>query len=139
MTNLRARGISRPLMLSLAGALLGLSAARADSWTSTDGLYQLDFESEIEPLAINRLHRWTVTLTDRDGNPVVSADIEVTGGMPEHNHGLPTVPQVTGELGDGRYVLEGMRFHMQGYWELVFAIDSALGKDTVIVDITIDR
>ena len=34
--------------------------------------------------------------------------------MPEHNHGFPTAPRVTENLGEGDYLLEGMRFNMGG-------------------------
>jgi len=49
--------------------------------------------------------------------------------MPEHNHGLPTAPQVTAGLGEGRYRLEGVKFSMPGRWVLRIAVDGAQGKD----------
>lgn len=67
---------------------------------------------------INRIHSWVLHVETADGIPVEKAHIVVTGGMPEHDHGLPTRPRVTEELGGGDYRLEGMRFHMRGYWEI---------------------
>ena len=116
--------------------VLPMSALQADQgepWRSEDGLYRLGIESELEPIAINRLHRWVLRLEDSRGQAVPAASIELAGGMPDHNHGLPTNPQVTRDLGDGRYLLEGMRFHMPGRWVLRFSIDARPGSDTVIV------
>jgi hypothetical protein len=42
--------------------------------------------------------------------------------MPQHGHGLPTVPQVTKYLGDGFYQVEGLKFHMPGWWVVKFNI-----------------
>ena len=48
--------------------------------------------------------------------------------MPQHGHGLPTRPQVTRELADGTYLIEGMKFSMTGWWEIKLAIDSPAGR-----------
>ena len=109
------------------------AAGEPEGWPSRDGLYRLSYTSELAPLDINRIHRWTLILTDAAGRPVSDADISVTGGMPQHDHGLPTSPRVTRALGEGRYLLEGMRFHMRGVWELTFTIDAAAGSDTVFL------
>jgi hypothetical protein len=80
---------------------------------------------------INRMHSWILHIENASGVTVEGALIEVVGGMPEHNHGLPTLPRVTAELGDGDYKLEGMRFHMSGYWEIVFTITTDEGTSIV--------
>ncbi|MBC52992.1 MAG: auxin-binding protein [Gammaproteobacteria bacterium] len=74
--------------------------------------------SELQPLAINQMHSWVISLHNAQGEPINDAVIQVDGGMPLHNHGLATSPQVTGRLGEGRYHLQGVRFHMNGDWEL---------------------
>ena len=51
--------------------------------------------------------------------------------MPQHGHGLPTRPQVTRELADGTYLLEGMKFSMTGWWEIKLAIEATAGADKV--------
>jgi hypothetical protein len=73
------------------------------------------------------LHAWQVKvkLTSPAGAPVTHAHIQVDGGMPQHGHGLPTWPQVTRELPDGGYLIEGMKFSMSGWWEIKLAIDGA--------------
>ena len=82
-------------------------------------------------VAINQLHSWQVKVASAAGGPISHARIQVDGGMPQHGHGLPTRPQVTQELADGTYVIEGMKFSMTGRWEIRLAIDSPEGADQV--------
>lgn len=134
MTGSSNRRLStRCWIVLLAAAAMLQTASAEDAVPSREGLYRLAFSPEIEPVVINRLHRWTLHLEDNEGQPVADATLSVSGGMPEHNHGLPTEPRVTAYLGDGRYRLEGMRFHMQGSWEITVSIDARAGKDSVLI------
>ena len=83
------------------------------------------------PPAINQIHSWQVTVRTPEGTPVTHAHISVDGGMPQHGHGLPTRPQVTRELSDGTYLLEGMKFSMTGWWENKLAIQTPDSADKV--------
>lgn len=82
---------------------------------------------------INRMHSWVLHIEDASGVAVEGATIEVEGGMPEHDHGLPTAPRVTADLGGGNYRLDGMRFHMRGYWEITVRIRTDAGTTTVVI------
>lgn len=104
---------------------------------SAAGLYRISMEPEVAQLRQGELHSWLVAVQDVDGDPVMDAQITVDGGMPEHDHGLPTAPEVTENLGDGRYRIEGVKFSMRGRWELRLAIISPAGSDTVIFELTI--
>ncbi len=86
--------------------------------TTAKGL-QVEIYSELSPLQINQIHSWHLRLLDSEGNALLVDDLEVNGGMLEHDHGLPTQPQVTSLLENGDYLLEGVRFHMQGLWQLL--------------------
>ena len=57
--------------------------------------------------------------------------------MPAHDHGLPTRPRVTEELGNGDYRLEGMRFHMGGYWEIRVSVTTGDGESVVMIPLTL--
>lgn len=117
--------------------LLWLAAAAAAApggpWLSESGNYRLDYRSRLQPLEINRMHSWVLHLETADGQPVEGAEFSVTGGMPAHDHGLPTAPRVTRELGGGDYLLDGVRFHMNGDWELRFEFDAAGRRDVVVI------
>lgn len=82
---------------------------------------------------INHIHSWVLHVETTDGAPVERAKIIVDGGMPEHDHGLPTRPRVTEELGDGNYKLDGMRFHMRGYWEISVTVATEEGETVVVI------
>ncbi len=116
-----------------------LASVQADesSWTSQRSLYVVSYQSELVPLQINKLHAWVLHIENADGSPVIGAHIEASGGMPAHDHGLPTYPRVTEELGDGDYRLDGMRFHMSGAWELTITITVDGKTDIVIVTATL--
>lgn len=113
--------------ITVAGLVTAIStsvaAAEPISAVSQPSGLQVTLSSELEPLTINQMHSWVIAVQDDQGEPVDNAIIEVDGGMPLHNHGLATRPQVTGMLGNGRYRLQGMRFHMNGEWELRLQID----------------
>ena len=104
----------------------------ADEWLSQRGIYAVQYESTLDPIEINRMHSWILVVT-RDGAPVEGAEIAASGGMPAHDHGMPTRPRITAELGGGRYRLDGMRFHMNGDWEIVLEINADGSRDTVVI------
>ena len=82
---------------------------------------------------INKMHSWILHIENAAGLEIEGAIVDVEGGMPEHDHGLPTKPRVTEELGGGDYKLEGMRFHMRGYWEIVVSITTDTGSSEITI------
>lgn len=100
----------------------------------TDKGLKIEIYSELSPLSINQIHSWHVRVLDGDGESLDLELLQVFGGMPEHDHGLPTQPEVTARLDDGDYLLEGVRFHMQGHWQLQVELQFAGVVDTAIID-----
>jgi hypothetical protein len=98
---------------------------------SSQGTYRVSYAARHNPIAINQLHSWTLHVETPEGRPVENAVIAVDGDMPQHGHGLPTQPQVTQALGNGDYLVEGMKFQMGGWWVVDFTIDAAGQPDTV--------
>jgi hypothetical protein len=69
-----------------------------------------------------------VTVLDGCGpaaRPLDGADLRVDATMPAHGHGMNTQPR-TSPLGNGRFAVTGLRFHMPGAWEVDF--DLVRGK-----------
>ncbi len=97
------------------------------------GRYRVSWSSSLQPLVINRMHAWDIHVASAAGEPIEGAQIRVSGGMPQHDHGLPTAPQVTADLGQGNYRIEGMRFHMGGAWEVVIEIEAFDVEDSLTV------
>ena len=122
---------SAPVAALVAVALLSVpqavnAAEFVVTYTTPDG-----------PPELNRMHSWVLHVATEDGKPVEGAQIEVDGGMPAHDHGLATRPRVTAELGDGNYQLDGVRFHMSGYWEMVISITTDEVEESVVVSLTL--
>jgi YtkA-like len=113
------------------------SAAALGPARSADGRFRLTLESRINPLVINRIHDWTIALTDADGAPVDGARIGVGAGVPGLGRIMPTAPRVVGEIGPGLYLLEGVKFDMAGRWRLNLDIDAGAARDRVSFDIEI--
>jgi hypothetical protein len=127
-------GQSASLLLLLIA--VGCSAPPRDLDTSLErrtqeGRYRIALQPPTVAPAINQMHSWQVAVMTPDGQPVPHARIAVDGGMPQHGHGLPTRPRVTQELGEGRYLIEGMKFSMTGWWEIKLAVQAAPGADKV--------
>lgn len=130
------RFVSIPLTLAAAAVIAGCMSAPSDldlslSRATADSKFVVTLQPPATPAAINQLHTWQVKLATPAGAPITHARIQVDGGMPQHGHGLPTRPQVTQELSDGTYLIEGMKFSMTGWWEIKLAIESAQGSDKV--------
>lgn len=114
----------------------------SDLDTSTEkltenGAFKVSFKSELDPIVIGPIHSWTIHVETADGQPVEGAAILVNGGMPEHGHGLPTAPQVTKDLGNGDYLVEGLKFQMGGWWEVKFNISADGTTDDVTFNLVL--
>ncbi len=112
---------------------LDLSRSR----TTANGLFAVEIAPENTDFERNTMHSWIVTVKTLAGEPVEDAQIAVDGGMPQHGHGLPTAPQVTASLGEGRYRIEGVRFNMSGWWEFKLHVRAAAGEDDVTFNLSL--
>ncbi len=108
-------------------------------WTSRSQseLYRVTIQPESGAIPIGEMHRWILEVRTNDDEPVFAAQISVGGGMQGHGHGLPTQPQVVAYGGDGAYLVDGVRFNMEGEWRLSFVIASDFGRDRVDFDIVV--
>lgn len=123
----RSSGIVTGLSLCI------LTFASADRVFADDDTFLVTYTAPAGAPEINRIHSWILHVESADGVPVENAKIEVSGGMPEHDHGLPTHPRITEELGNGDYRLDGIRFHMRGYWEITVTVITEQGSSVVVI------
>jgi YtkA-like len=98
---------------------------------SENGLFRVSYTASTDVVPVNQIHQWTLHVENADGEPVEDATITVDGDMPQHGHGLPTRPQVTENLGNGDYLVEGMKFQMGGWWVMDFTITADGQSDAV--------
>ncbi len=98
---------------------------------SEQGLFNVSYTASTGTVPVNQLHQWTLHIETADGQPVEDASITVDGDMPQHGHGLPTQPRVTKNLGNGDYLVDGMKFQMGGWWVMDFNITADGQTDAV--------
>lgn len=106
---------------------------------SENKLFNVSYRSDIDPIPINKIHGWSLTISTPNGIPVTDAEISVVGDMPEHGHGLPTQPEVTQELDDGVYLVQGMKFSMPGWWVIKFNIRTEDKEDFVTFNLLVKK
>ena len=125
------------LAMAFALSLHTALGEEGDGWLTRSGYYRISYTSRLQPIPINRIHSWVMHVESADGVPLEGATITVSGGMPLHDHGLPTDPRMTRSLGNGDYLLEGVRFHMQGEWVLNVTVEVDGRRDTVVISLTL--
>lgn len=104
---------------------------------SEHGIYRAEIMPEGDSIPQGKLQKWTLHLDAASGAPVSAASVAIDGGMPQHGHGLPTKPRVTRELGNGDYLVEGMKFNMGGWWVVKFQVSSEAGSDTLVFNLNL--
>ncbi len=151
----RRIGVCRSLLLGarlIAAALLLGSAVACDGGEASDaasvrarapgrtptigtvaasraGRYRIEVRPATPPVVLGEIHSWIVRLERTDGRPAQPSSVSFDGGMPAHGHGFTTAPRVTRSLGDGEFLVEGVRFHMGGEWQIRVELTDVEGSD----------
>jgi len=102
------------------------------------GRYRVAARPARPPATLGGLHEWVVRVEHSDGRPAAPTRIVFDGGMPAHGHGFVTAPRVTRALGDGEFLVEGVKFHMTGPWELRITVIDARGSHPVAIPVTVE-
>jgi len=63
--------------------------------------------------------------------------LRVDAQMPEHRHGMNYRARVSAS-GDGRYVVEGLLFHMPGRWQLFFDVERDGQTERLATDLVLE-
>jgi hypothetical protein len=137
MVRILAVCVSTALLAALAACAIApagpdLSLTR----TSPNGHFVVTL---VPPAAIplQAIHQWQVKVATPGGAPVSQALVYVNGDMPEHGHGLPTRPEVTREILPGTYLIDGMKFTMAGWWEILIAVQKLPASDVTAFNVMI--
>lgn len=101
--------------------------------------FRVELVSQLNPIKLRKIHTWTIKVMDESGAGITDAKLLFDGGMPEHNHGFPTEPKITQHLGNGVYLLEGVRFSMGGWWEMRFKIEARGKTDRAVFNVDLDN
>lgn len=85
--------------------------------TSPSG-YEVTYMPQPDPIPLNDHFSIEVTIVAPDRSVALKdLSIKVDAGMPSHGHGINTAPNVS-SIGEGRFRIDGLLFHMPGEWEL---------------------
>ncbi len=87
--------------------------------------------AENSPITVGRHFAMNVRLCPADAKLV-----RVDATMPEHRHGMNYKASFAA-LGEGRWRVEGMMFHMPGRWLLRFDVSAAGRTETLTESITL--
>jgi hypothetical protein len=63
--------------------------------------------------------------------------LRVDADMPEHRHGMNYRARVSA-AGDGRYIAEGLLFHMPGRWQLLFDVERDGRAERLTTDLVLE-
>ncbi len=99
--------------------------------------FAIRIEGIERPERVNHLHGFELALATADGKPATGATIVLTGQRRYSTSPLPTLPQVFSASGEGKYRVEGLRFHIAGEWRLVFEINFKQIRDRVALDVLV--
>lgn len=132
----------RRLLSSLLLIILSFGSAEELSQQQTQNSFNNLFKVSIWPAEgtklINEYHSWILHLEDTSGNHIKDANFAISGGMIAHGHGLPSKPVISGYLGNGDYLIEGVLFNMSGIWTLQFIIQTPAVSDRVRFDFEVN-
>ena len=94
----------------------------ASAAVMVEGPVQAVWQAEPSPITVGRPFALWVTLCPAD-----AVLLRVDATMPEHRHGMNYRPSFK-PLGEGRWRVEGLLWHMSGRWELTLDLQ-AKGQD----------
>ena len=120
------------------GGVLGCRGEQPTVFTGLTqrGVFLVEVRTSPDPIPLNEPFELAVVLrSGADSAPALPGrTLLVEGWMPGHGHGMLRQSQVD-DLGDGRYRVRGMLFHMPGTWELrVKVIETRIEEEFRVVE-----
>lgn len=122
-----------------AGAFAGTAESPSDNRVAGEtrltqkGLYRITVEKAPTPVPTNHFQTWVVAVTAADGKPLPAALLAVSGAMPQHGHGMLVEPRISRQTESGKFLVEGLKFHMPGYWEVKFTVTADNRADELML------
>jgi len=124
-----------PFFLLFCACQINAEAVKADVWSMSQVTLKRIFTVNLfckQPLQTGKFLQCQVDilgLTHPDsGKQLENLSVFIGGGMPAHHHGLPTQPEVIWSEKQQTNLVEGLKFSMQGEWQLRFFIHDKANK-----------
>ncbi len=109
----------------------------ASAVLSEGGSFYLMVSPDPYPILFNEPFQLIAMVHEGADHNVMFTDagLELVVTMPAHGHGMNTVPAITMDA-TGLFTVEGMLFHMRGWWQLDFTAtrDGVTESATLYVD-----
>ena len=94
------------------------------------------FRTQPRQLAVGQFFSVEALVCSRHGGAAPTT-LRVDALMPEHKHGM-NYRAIVSARGDGRYVAEGLLFHMPGRWRLVFDVAADGRTERLVSDLVLE-
>ena len=125
MSPRQRQALRSSIALALAMAWSPLTAAQSCSGLSgattvESSRYVLAYRTQPAKLVVGQHFTVELAVCPKDGQAAPEA-VRVDGFMPDHNHGMNYKAVVKAGEG-GRYLADGMMFHMPGRWDFIFEV-----------------
>ena len=96
----------------------------ATSETTFKGSHRIDLIPAKSEIPLIELHHWYVKVFDQSGEEIRPDELQISGSMPAHGHGLPTRPIVEGYTDTKGYRITNVSFNMAGNWKFIVEFNS---------------
>jgi hypothetical protein len=101
--------------------------------------YQIIFSPKKGKIPLNQYFDMDIQIKGIMGQMIKSPiKLSVEAGMKAHNHGMNSKPIIE-SLGQGRYKVKGLLFHMSGPWFIEFSIrrGATFDKTKIILEVSV--
>ncbi len=120
--------------------VMAMEAVQLDNTTQlqTQGkAYTVLFSPAIDSMPLNKYFDLDVQIKGATYQTLTfPLDMEIDAGMKAHNHSMNVIPRII-NLGEGKFRVEGMLFHMPGKWFLRFIIRRGAMSDKAEVNLVV--
>ncbi len=124
-------------MAVLVSAAPGTDKSAQTSGVTQSGNYAVRMFPESGPPRVAEIQNWVLHVEAIDGSLFIPRQLVLSGGMPGHGHGLPTEPRISRYLGNGDYLVEGVKFNMPGTWQLIVGVTGPQGPEQAVLEVVI--
>lgn len=107
---------------------------------SVGGRYLVSLAPQVDPIPVRAFHTWRIHIRDLPATATRTTTLRATfdGRMPLHRHGLPSKPRTVAEQADSTFLVQGVKFSMGGWWQLLVRLESGGVKDSVIFNLNLE-